>query len=66
MLEPAITSEFEYSTQTIKQAVTRVAETASLARLTPKLRWEPKVIQPKQVGVEQIFHLTHLCLYVDI
>ena len=52
--KPAITSQFEYSTKTIKQAVTRVAESARLARLAPMLRREPKVIRPKQVGVEQI------------
>ena len=58
MLKPATTSQFEYSTKTIKQAVTRVAELARVARLAPKSRREQQVIRPKQVGVEQILYLT--------
>ena len=52
--KPATTSQFEYSIETIKQAVTRVAESARLARLGPMLRREQQVIRPKQVGVEHI------------
>ena len=59
--KPAITSQFEYSTKTIKQAVTRVAESARFSRLAPMLRWEQQVIRPKQVGVEQILYHTYLC-----
>ena len=59
--KPAITSQFEYSTKTIKQAVTRVAESARFSRLAPKLRREQQVIRPKQVGVEHILYLTNLC-----
>ena len=58
LLKPATTSQFEYSTKTIKQAVTRVAELARVARLAPKSRREQQVIRPKQVGVEQILYLT--------
>ena len=61
LLKPATTSQFEYSTKTIKQAVTRVAEFARLARLDPMLRWEQQVIRPNQVGVEQVLYHTYLC-----
>ena len=61
MLKPAITSQFEYSTKTNKQAVTRVAKSARFSRLAPKLRREQQVIRPKKVGVEQILYHTYLC-----